>query len=206
MVATTRLLVVCTANVCRSVYSSAILANMLSPSWRVQSAGIDAVEGASMCSSVRDLIEKLAIELPPQHSDGAVRLQQHEVQEADLILTFTTSQRARVARLEPSARARLFTLLEAVDLAQIVGPNPADGQPNHWVAQLNAKRPLLGRGDQPRVQPPRRWWQPRKESTQGVSRWDLADAHFASPEKHEYLLQTVAQASRSFGSSMEGLA
>lgn len=115
------ILVVCKANICRSPLIALRLQQRLPdairvPSLLVNSVGTDAVGDSAICDVVlRHLADSSDKERAALHSSR--RLDRTAVVAAQLILTAETRERAQVSRLDPNARARTFTLLEAVQLS-----------------------------------------------------------------------------------------
>lgn len=174
-----RVLVVCTANICRSPASATLLrrefaAAGLSDVVEVESAGVSAVEGAPAC----DLSSALVGEFVSRHYAGQEPIEPdvdaHRsrlvttamTQEADLILALDRSHRAALARIDPAARARTFTLRQAAGLSQVVAgyseaghvppgapplPDPREDRLRWWVGELDAARGLtaVGASDEP---------------------------------------------------------
>jgi protein-tyrosine phosphatase len=105
---------VCAANVCRSPLTREVLRRELAPLGRlvtVSSAGIYARDGDPMCEQAAEYA----------HCQATVQQSSQVTPEllggADLVLAADTYQRAWLARLLPSSRARTFTMLQAVGLA-----------------------------------------------------------------------------------------
>ena len=122
-----RVLVVCTANVCRSCTASSLLrhrlvAEGLAPV--VGSAGVRAVAGAPPCRTMVALLEER--DLAVDAAGGARSITRELLQDQDLVLVLERPHRAALARILPSGRARTFTLLEAAALADAL---PAGGPP-----------------------------------------------------------------------------
>lgn len=126
------ILVVCTANICRSPtaargLSSALAAAGLADLVSVSSAGVQAADGMAMCPTADELsASALGLE-----SDGEAhasrRIAQVQVARADLILTADRDHRRAVLEVDPTARQRVFTLRQAARLAQwIVESGTAD--------------------------------------------------------------------------------
>ncbi|WP_413774493.1 hypothetical protein [Micropruina sonneratiae] len=198
-----KILVVCTANVCRSVYASSILTGDLGRRVAVTSAGTDAVPGSEMCSLVRALIDTGGLARPSQYDEGSRRLDSRVVEDADLVITFTSNQRAKVARQVASSRARLFTLREAVALVEVTGDRRASDSLSTWVGRLNARRPVLARTRA--AESVFHWWWPvRPRQRDDSPRWDLADAHSASDDRHRTLLQEVSRYAHRLASAIGG--
>jgi len=152
------ILVVCSANVCRSPVAAAMLdANFaaldLDSMVTVVSRGVSAMEGDQVCADAVALAGLDGL----QHS--AKRLTADDIAAADLILTAEEAHRGAVVRLVPAARRRTFTLLEAVSLGQWLAldsplpegfplpepPPPMDSPRARllwWVSELNECRGL----------------------------------------------------------------
>lgn len=110
-------LIVCTANVCRSPYLAGVLTAKfaelgLSDRVEVGSRGTRAVANAAACS--------FAVERIPEVADHRSQLLlPKDVRSADLILTATVAERSVVAQAVPGARTRSFTIREALALDAI---------------------------------------------------------------------------------------
>lgn len=108
-------LVLCTANQCRSPAAEAVLAERLAgTAVGVVSAGFAVRPGAAVDDRTRRALPDLAVEAVPRQltPDLAVG--------ADLVLTMTLAQRSAVVGLAPSCVRRAFTLTEFADLAELV--------------------------------------------------------------------------------------
>jgi protein-tyrosine-phosphatase len=182
-----RILVVGAANVCRSPYSAILLGHLLEREggdWTVSSAGTEAVPGSALCAQAH---ERLYAEgIPHEALAHAARpLAVGDVEGADLILTATAEQRARVAILSPRATARTFTLLEALRLSTAVRVPVGAGrrQLRELVQELQAARPLTAIAQ-------RRRPQRGKQSTAAV---DIPDLHLR-PGDHRAALARVHEA------------
>ncbi len=140
------ILLVGTANMCRSAYAEILLTHLLNGTdggeWLVRSAGTDAAPGQPICPEASSRLFDAGVpagSLP--HS--ARLLDAGKIDRADLVLTATAEQRAAVALLQPRAATRTFTLLEAVRLSRLV-PVHTWGAPrlSDLVEDLQASRPL----------------------------------------------------------------
>jgi protein-tyrosine phosphatase len=120
-----RILVVCTANVCRSPLAEIVLqqgmAGQHSEFVDVTSAGTHADAGQPMCAQGA---AHAGVD-PDVHRSRL--LSAVDLADADLVLTADRSQRAAAARLDPSCRPRLFTLRQAAGLATAVAQPLAVG-------------------------------------------------------------------------------
>jgi protein-tyrosine phosphatase len=142
-----RVLLVCTANICRSPAAARLLAGRLGPSIDFESRGIHAVPGAGICDFSANWVL-----MNGGHADGAHvsrQLELADIKASTLILTASQRQRTKVIELRPSAQVRTFTLVQAARIAQWRGPAarsalPADaGLPDRllWLAEeLDAHR------------------------------------------------------------------
>ncbi|MEJ5944696.1 hypothetical protein WDZ17_05240 [Pseudokineococcus basanitobsidens] len=110
-----RVLVVCTANVCRSPFAAAVFAHRLGAlpggdRVRVTGAGVRAMTGAPVDPAMADHLEAEEAVL----LDGAVARQLDErlVREADLVLALAREHRRAAVALVPARQRRVMTLLE----------------------------------------------------------------------------------------------
>lgn len=166
-----RILLVCTANICRSPSAAELLRNELQhlgldDDVGVDSAGVAAVEGKPACELSSSLVNQLLAHRdagdPALESLLAGHVSQlvatSLVTEADLVLALDRGHRAELARLSPTARPKTFTLRQAASLARVVGaylaagelpvgapPMPVDAVPRlrWWVGELDAARGLI---------------------------------------------------------------
>lgn len=127
MSAVARILVVCTANVCRSPAAAGLLARVL-PGVEVVSRGIRVRPGMSVCPTTAQWLAGFGVD-----ASGHVptALTEDDVRAATLVLTAGRRHRAEVAALRGSAAVRTHTLAEAARLVADVPPQtwwsgPAD--------------------------------------------------------------------------------
>jgi protein-tyrosine-phosphatase len=131
-------LVLCTANVCRSIYAAAILDAALAPAGITAcSAGLSA-NPTRPCALVQRRAGKEGLALLQEDSR---QVHGDDIADADLVLVMTAPQRATIARSAPSARTRIFTLVEAA----IIGTALADegvrcASLRDYVGQLDLRR------------------------------------------------------------------
>ena len=116
----TGILVVCTANICRSPVAEAALGTALvGTGLPVSSAGTHAEDGGGPDPAAAAFVRReLGIRLGhrtrllrPAHVDGA-----------DLVITMTTAQRSLVAGTAPRAVRRTFTLRELARISELLPP------------------------------------------------------------------------------------
>jgi protein-tyrosine-phosphatase len=191
-----RLLVVCTANVCRSPLAAALLAAAL-PGTDVSSAGVRALDDAPMCAvSATALPEALA----PDHH--ARQLTPELVAGSDLVLTMEREQRSAAVRLAPGSQSKVFTLREALALADGLvdrsGAAPVD------VAGLaRAMHGTRGLVPLPAVEEPkRRWWQRPVEPEDPLT---IEDGHGRSDVSHRAAVDQVADTTDRFVAALRAL-
>lgn len=115
------ILLVCTANVCRSVYGTALLQEAILASDTlgdipVSGAGTKAQVERASCDVVTERLLERGVAVP---AHGRSRqLTESKIRHASLILTAERSHRSAVNQLVPGSQARTFTLLEASLLAE----------------------------------------------------------------------------------------
>lgn len=129
-----RILVVCTGNICRSPVGERLLASRSAAAGldglAVESAGVRALTGRDMEPEARDIVLRNGGD-----PDGFVSRSVHDVRLADfdLVLTATESQRRAVVDLEPALLARTRTLLGFLgDGSDVV--DPYRRSPDHYLA------------------------------------------------------------------------
>lgn len=114
------ILVVCTANVCRSPVGAALLASATAttpgpPRLHVASAGTHASPGAPAAEQSQALTAAWGVDLSGHR---ATALSAEQVEQASLVLVMEERHRQVVVRLRPGAIGRTFTWLE---FARLVG-------------------------------------------------------------------------------------
>lgn len=140
-----RILVVCTANVCRSPLAQYTLKRSFSEfpplvDTVVLSAGTAVREGSVICATSSAFIEE---DRDLAASQRAHQLTPELVIESDLILTMELEQRSIVTRLVPGSQMESFTLKEATHLAELLLDDgaAASGLPLEALSsELHAKR------------------------------------------------------------------
>lgn len=161
-----RILVVCTANICRSPATATLLRRELAPLtetgvFDITSAGVAAIPDLPAC----DLSSALVGQFVAQQHPGSAppdptghrsqRVTEQMVTGADLILALDRSHRAELARLSPESRQRTFTLRQAAGLSQVIDgylsnqelppgapalPDSPEDRLRWWVVELDAAR------------------------------------------------------------------
>lgn len=118
-----RILVVCTANICRSPATAELLRRKVADPALVDvsSAGVAALEGAAACVVSTNLVRGLhaATDRPRAGApaQGARLVTAQLLLDADLVLALDRWHRAALAQLAPATRSRTFTLRQAARLA-----------------------------------------------------------------------------------------
>ena len=161
-------LVVCSANVCRSPLAARLLSASLEVP--VLSAGSRARAGMPPCPVSN-----------PSVGHASVRLEAAHVRSASLVLGAAREHRSAAVALVPSAQTRSFTLLQAARLASWVSARGVTAPPalsaserlTWWVEELDAAR-----GDAPRGE---------------ASDDDLPDPHESSA-RHDAVIPRLAAA------------
>lgn len=144
-------LLLCTANQCRSPMAEALLRRRLddvADDVHVSSAGLLA-GGAPATDHARATMADRGLDLS-QHASR--RLEEAMVVAADLIVAMTREHVREVAVLSPEALARTFTLKELVRAATVTGARQPGEAFAEWIARLGTGRQrasLLGLGHDP---------------------------------------------------------
>lgn len=175
--------VVCTANVCRSPLAARTLARALDGSAlgavEVTSAGTRALEGQPMCVvSAEDLDD----------GDGAYAAEHRArqltgdlVREADLVLTMEREQRSEAVRAAPGSQAKVFTLREAEALLGVLAER--DGEPPaNLKALAGALHSVRGLAPLAPTEPVKKHWWSRPEEPEDPM--TIVDGHGRSREEH----------------------
>ena len=141
-----RVLLVCTANICRSPAAARLLAGRLGSSIEFVSRGTRSVPGAGMCEVSASWVLMNGGDTAGGHASRPLELA--DIKASTLILTASQRHRAKVIELRPSAQVRTFTLAQAARIAQwrtsVGAAPPADAdRPDRllWlVEELDAHR------------------------------------------------------------------
>ena len=193
-----RILCVCTANVCRSAFAAALLAEAVDGgggAWEISSAGTGRHAGLEMCPLALGLLPEAEPSPRPVHR--SVRIDREAVLAADLILTAERGHRAAAVALDPAAASRAFTLREAAALAPLVleqtGETTSSLDARELVDRMHALRPMLGTGAparRPRSGLPSLFRRPARDTHP----LDIADGHNIGPRQHARTLEDVRSA------------
>jgi protein-tyrosine phosphatase len=111
-----RVLLVCTANICRSPVAARLLAGRLGPSIEFVSRGTRAVPGAGMCDVAANWVLMNRGDVVADHLSRQLELA--DIKASTLILTASQRHRSKVIEMRPSAQVRTFTLAQAARIVQ----------------------------------------------------------------------------------------
>jgi protein-tyrosine phosphatase len=142
-----RILVVCTANQCRSPLTAAAFAREAAEAdvpVVVTSAGIGALSGAFATPPTVEAGRRIGLDL---RGHLATSLDASLVREADLVIGLERRHVQEVVLHEPRAFGRAFTLKELARRGAAVGPRADDQPVGDWLAEVHrGRRPteLLG--------------------------------------------------------------
>ena len=136
-----RILVVCTANICRSPATATLLRRELAPlvsagMIEITSAGVAADAGRPACDLSSALVGQFVARqhpgepaaAPDPDAHVARRVTVEMVDQADLILALDRSHRSQLARVSAAARPRTFTLRQAAGLSQVIDGYLSNGE------------------------------------------------------------------------------
>jgi protein-tyrosine phosphatase len=146
-----RVLMVCTANHCRSPMAQQLLAHEAashfeSPeSWTVESAGTDVRAPWPMHEYALTVLAERLAEVAPHHSND---LTPAAINRADLVLTAARQHRSIVVSMVPAALGRTFTILQFARLCTQVAPITGD-DPGELGRQLVVQAKLARSSLQP---------------------------------------------------------
>ena len=142
----TAVLLMCTANVCRSVMAQALLSvrlGELAPTVSVQSGGT-IVAGESPPSEVVSAVNALGADVADHHSCVA---NAPELLNADLVIGMAREHVRHAVVMAPNVWSRAFTLKELVRRGQDVGPRMPNESLASWLGRVHEgrqHRTLLG--------------------------------------------------------------
>jgi protein-tyrosine phosphatase len=102
-----RIMTVCTGNICRSPLAEAELRHKLPDSFTVCSSGLSAVTGAPAQETVRKLASLRGLDLSDHEG---TQINNHLVRNNDLILVMTNLHKTELESRHPKAEGRVFLL------------------------------------------------------------------------------------------------
>ena len=184
------ILVVCTANICRSPFAELLLKAGLHADLNavVESAGTHAHEGMVVCARVE---EHLTTDEWVAQARGKVSraVTPELLESAALILTASREQQSELVRLNPSVRDRTHTLREAAHRGSQFRPGPkreSRGRVREYAAHLDRARLTA----EP-LSMPRHAWAPWARPADPAS---IGDGHNGGTRGHVRTLQEVVTA------------
>ena len=134
------ILVVCTANQCRSPLTASLLERALrarSIEANVTSAGTRAVAGAAVTTGTLDAARGLDADLSEHR---ATRLSRTATRGADLVLGLAREHVREAVAIDAHAWRKTFTLKELVRRGRAVGPRRTDEELASWLARVHEGR------------------------------------------------------------------
>ncbi|GGC99825.1 protein-tyrosine-phosphatase [Tersicoccus solisilvae] len=183
------LLIVCSANVCRSRYAEQLVRDQAPSDWSVSSAGTHAADGSARCALVD---RRLGGGHSGASSDGSARpLTLESIEAAQLVLTAERAHRTAVLQVLPEARSRTFTLREFVLLVDQFGLDEQADSPSSLAAALESldhARPWLDLTDAGGPG----WLRRTRRPDPGLL--DVRDGHLADAWAHRRSLRQIEDA------------
>lgn len=213
-----RILMVCTANICRSPAAAQLLQRGIAPSFPealVASAGTEALPGHPACDAATHLVQEhlagsndgLVSQATGSHRSRRVAL--IDLRAADLILALDRSHRSALARLDPAGRTRTLTLRQAavgaehVTRSLAIGELPEGAPPipeagaerfRWWVGELDAGRALSAGGMVASI------------GTLEIDPLDVPDPHVVGHQHHPQALSLIQDSVGMLSASLSALA
>lgn len=193
-----KILVVCTANECRSVFAvDQMRAAGFDQGIVYLSAGTQASPGAPRCLESQFSLSEKEI-----HSSRS--LDAEVISTSDLILVMDREHRARVAEIDPKARFRCFTLKEIARLSEMLNSAITRQElaasagftsllPANWKSLSLIRR--------------MEWWVAEANVARGYSvpqDDDIADAHGNHSDSHKAVFEEITFAAKKFGATTLG--
>ncbi|HXP20130.1 MAG TPA: hypothetical protein VN840_10845 [Streptosporangiaceae bacterium] len=139
----TDILVLCTANVCRSVMAAALLAGRLGAAGAVASVRSAGLLGAGD-PPAPEVVCALASRGLDVSGHRSRRAGEDDLTSADLVLTMAREQLRYAVVTAPQVWPRAFTLKELARRGQIVGPRPPGLPLAGWLALAHGGRERSG--------------------------------------------------------------
>ncbi|MDQ1430088.1 MAG: protein-tyrosine phosphatase [Actinomycetota bacterium] len=134
------ILVVCTANQCRSPLTAALLERALvarGVDAGVRSAGTRALAGGTVTTGTLDAARKFDADLSDHATTPLVR---GATQEVDLVIALAREHVREIVSVDADAWRKTFTLKELVRRGTAVGPRVADEDLASWLSRVHEGR------------------------------------------------------------------
>ena len=206
------ILVVCTANICRSPFAANLLRRELSGieevSFNIESAGTEARGGDPACKGLWGSAGQQA----PERGDHSSRVVTRDLaDQADLILALSSSHSSSLAVTSPKARSITFKLAVASRLAsQIVSPRHALASATGAMAQMDELDPLVRVPKLPQFGPDRfEWLVAEMDAWRGSiieSEADsVIDPHEAEDDRHPAVASEIIELVESFALAVKAV-
>jgi protein-tyrosine phosphatase len=188
------LLVVCTANVCRSPLAQRVLQRELSAAgWLgevgVTSAGTRAEEGWAMCSVSATEFSDAAEDAAFASAHRSHLLSKEAVQQAGLVIAMEREQRSLIAQLAPGSQGKVYTLREVESLAGVLAERGIE-PPADLPALAAALHSVRGFAPVPAQPPKRRWFQRAVDPEDALT---IVDGHGLADDRHVAAVAAVHQ-------------
>jgi protein-tyrosine phosphatase len=198
-----RLLVVCTANECRSPLAQRIAQRILGDAGvQVAGAGVRAQEDRPMCVVSAAALGDGEDDRAFANAHRSHQLSEQDVRSADLVLVMERDHRAAVARLAPGTQARVFTFREAEGLLEVLRARGAAAETD-LAGLARALHAVRGLAPLPPEPPRRRWFQ--RAPAEPVDPPTIVDGHGLDAERHEAAAATVRVTAERVATSMRAL-
>src|ERR1022692_60762 len=137
------ILVLCTANMCRSVMAEALLGRRL-----IRVGAVASVRSAGMLRAgeppVPEVVSALAALGLDVSAHRSRRICEHDLAGADLVITMAREQLRHAVVTAPQTWPRAFTLKELLRRGQLVGNRPPGQRLADWLPLPPAHRPPSG--------------------------------------------------------------
>ncbi len=163
-----RILVVCTANVCRSPFGQVVVDDRL----RAHGIAADVESGGVRASIGEHACEAMWVDSDFSYptTRTAHQVTADDLATADFVLAFERDHRSALVTMNPSARARIFTFVEAASLAEAV---VAEGQAlDHALGRVSSADNLPLRGNVPAlptsIEDRARWFAAEMDANRGL--------------------------------------
>lgn len=202
------ILVVCSANICRSPLAGHILRTALSrgglqESIDVTTRGQRSSSSAPCCTEAVLNAERLGVDCKDLAAHRSHSITPRAISRADLVLTADRETRSAVAQLVHRSHDRTFTLREAVVLGQLVAAERSrrvsslTGSLRQFVAELDDHRGLTDLPKTSQVRVPGRPWKRLP-----VHEYDIPDAHQLKHGAHRLTVDLVVESSTALASAL----